>query len=82
MNPVLPAAGFGVLFNCPPRLLGLCFGFGAFALTVRTAGQEINDLGLPAASFLAAFSLAVLNRILEQPIRRAVQFSRWSAAFR
>ena len=63
----IAAAGFGVLFNCPPRLLGLCFGFGAFALTVRTAGQEINDLGLPAASFVAAFSLAVLNRILEQP---------------
>jgi uncharacterized membrane protein YjjB (DUF3815 family) len=34
---------------------------------VRTGGQEIGGLGLPAASFIAAFVLALLNRILEQP---------------
>ena len=61
------AAGFAVLFNCPPRLLWIAFGAGAFALAVRTEGQEIGGLGLPAASFIAAFVLALLNRILEPP---------------
>ena len=63
----IAAAGFGVLFNCPPRLLWLCFASGALALAVRTGGQEIGGLGLPAASFIAAFLLAVLNRMFEQP---------------
>lgn len=61
------AAGFGVLFNCPPRFLWLSFGFGALALAVRTAGQEIGGLGLSVASFVAALVLAVLNRIWEKP---------------
>jgi uncharacterized membrane protein YjjB (DUF3815 family) len=63
----IAAAGFGVLFNCPPRFLWLGFASGALALAVRTGGQEIGGLGLPAASFIAAFFLAALNRILEQP---------------
>ena len=61
------AAGFAVLFNCPPRLLWIAFGAGALALAVRTGGQEIGGLSLPAASFIAAFVLALLNRILEPP---------------
>jgi uncharacterized membrane protein YjjB (DUF3815 family) len=61
------AAGFGVLFNCPPRLLWLCFGSGALALAARTAGQDIGGWGLPTASLIAAFLLAVLNRLLEPP---------------
>jgi uncharacterized membrane protein YjjB (DUF3815 family) len=61
------AAGFGVLFNCPPRLLWLCFASGALALAVRTGGQDIGGLGLPEASFIAAFLIAVLNRMLEPP---------------
>ena len=63
----IAAAGFGVLFNCPPRLIWLCFASGALALAVRTGGQDIGGLGLPAASFIAAFVLAALNRMLEQP---------------
>lgn len=55
------AAGFGVLFNCPPRMLGLCFGSGALALFVRTAAQGA-DWSLPAASFLAALSLGIADR--------------------
>lgn len=55
------AAGFGVLFNCPPRMLGLCFGSGALALFVRTAAQA-GDWSLPAASFLAALSLGIADR--------------------
>lgn len=61
------AAGFGVLFNCPPRLLGLCFAYGALALAVRTAGYELAGLSLPTASFAAAFFLSLGNRILEEP---------------
>ena len=61
------AAGFAVLFNCPPRLLWIAFGAGALALAVRTGGQETGGLSLPAASFIAAFVLALLNRILEPP---------------
>ena len=63
----IAAAGFGVLFNCPPRLLRLCFASGALALAVRTAGQDAGGLSLPAASFVAALLLAVLNRMLEPP---------------
>jgi uncharacterized membrane protein YjjB (DUF3815 family) len=63
----IAAAGFGVLFNCPPRFLWLCFASGALALAVRTGGQEIGGFDLPAASFIAAFLLAVLNRMLEEP---------------
>ena len=62
----IAAAGFGVLFNCPPRLLWLCFASGALALAVRTVGQDYG-FGLPAASFIAAFLLAVLSRIFEEP---------------
>lgn len=62
----IAAAGFGVLFNCPPRLLWLGFASGALALAVRTTGQDLG-LGLPAASFVAALLVALFNRILEQP---------------
>ena len=61
------AVGFAVLFNCPPRLLWIGFGAGALALAVRTGGQEIGGLRLSAASFIAAFVLALLNRIWESP---------------
>jgi uncharacterized membrane protein YjjB (DUF3815 family) len=57
----LAAAGFGVLFNTPPRILGLCFASGAFALAVRTICQGY-DLTLPMASFIAALSLAIVDR--------------------
>jgi len=57
----LAAAGFGVLFNTPPRILGLCFASGAFALAVRTICQNI-DLGLPVSSFIAALALATVDR--------------------
>ncbi len=57
----LAAAGFGVLFNTPPRILGLCFASGAFALAVRTICQGY-DLGLPIASFIAALFLATVDR--------------------
>jgi uncharacterized membrane protein YjjB (DUF3815 family) len=63
----IAAVGFGVLFNCPPRLLRICFASGALALAARTGGQDAGGLSLPAASFLAALLLAVLNRILEPP---------------
>ena len=55
------AAGFGVLFNTPPRILGFCFASGAFALAIRTLCQSY-DLGLPLSSFIAALSLATVDR--------------------
>lgn len=57
----LAAVGFGVLFNTPPRLLGLCFASGAFALAVRTYCQS-HELGLPLSSFIAALALATVDR--------------------
>jgi uncharacterized membrane protein YjjP (DUF1212 family) len=57
----IAAAGFGILFNTPPRLLGLCFTSGALALATRTFCQS-HDLGLPLSSFLAALLLATLDR--------------------
>jgi uncharacterized membrane protein YjjB (DUF3815 family) len=57
----LAAAGFGILFNCPPRIIGLCFGSGALALAVRTVGID-HGLSLPVASFFAALFLAFADR--------------------
>ena len=55
------AAGFGILFNVPPRILGLCFASGAFALAVRTTVQGFG-VSLPVASFVAALALATMDR--------------------
>jgi uncharacterized membrane protein YjjB (DUF3815 family) len=57
----IAAMGFGVLFNTPPRILGLCFASGAFALAIRTTAQSF-DLGLPVSSFIAALALATVDR--------------------
>jgi len=69
----IAAAGFGILFNCPPRVLGLCFGAGALALAVRTAGTDAG-FSLPVASFLAALVLAAVERGWphERPMRTTV----------
>jgi uncharacterized membrane protein YjjB (DUF3815 family) len=32
----IASAGFGVLFNCPPRIIVYCIGSGAMALAIRT----------------------------------------------
>jgi len=55
------AAGFGVLFNCPPRMISLCFGAGALTLAVRTVGQSYG-MALPEASFIAALVIALVDR--------------------
>ena len=60
----IAAAGFAVLFNCHPRMLPLCFGAGALALAVRTAGQELGA-SLAVASFIAALSIAILDKMWE-----------------
>jgi uncharacterized membrane protein YjjB (DUF3815 family) len=57
----IAAAGFGILFNCPPRIIMLCFGSGALALAVRTVGLDLGA-SLPVASFFAAFFLAIADR--------------------
>ena len=59
------AAGFGILFNCPPQMILQCFGSGAVALAVRTAGQAAG-LHLPEASFFAALVVATAERVLQQ----------------
>ena len=61
----IAAAGFGILFNCPPRMILQCFGSGAVALAVRTAGQAAN-LNLAEASFFAALAVATAERVLQQ----------------
>lgn len=59
------AAGFGVLFNCPPTMLLECFGSGALALAVRTSAQS-SGLILPEATFFAALTVALVERILQR----------------
>ena len=61
----IAAAGFGILFNCPPQMILQCFGSGAVALAVRTAGQA-GDLNLAEASFFAALIVATAERVLQQ----------------
>lgn len=58
----IAAAGFGILFNCPRRMIALCFAAGALALLVRSTGTEIGNLSLPEASFLAALVVAIVDR--------------------
>jgi uncharacterized membrane protein YjjB (DUF3815 family) len=60
----LAAAGFGILFNCPPRMILQFVGAGALALAVRTAGQAA-ELNLPEASFFAALVVAAAERVLQ-----------------
>ena len=61
----IAAAGFGILFNCPPRMILQCFCSGAVALAVRTAGQAGN-LNLAESSFFAALVVATAERVLQE----------------
>jgi uncharacterized membrane protein YjjB (DUF3815 family) len=58
----LAAAGFGLLFNCPRRMIGLCFFSGALAVSVKTLGIDLGHFSLPEASFLAALTVAIVDR--------------------
>jgi uncharacterized membrane protein YjjB (DUF3815 family) len=60
----IAAAGFGILFNCPPAMLMECFMSGAVALAVRTGAQGAG-LTLPEAAFFAALLVAVIERVLQ-----------------
>ncbi len=59
------AAGFGILFNCPPQTIWQCFGLGVVALTIRTIGQS-SSLNLAESSFLAALAVATIERTTHQ----------------
>ena len=61
----IAAAGFGILFNCPPRMIWQCFSSGAVALAIRTACQGAN-LDLAEASFAAALVVATVERVLQE----------------
>jgi len=60
----IASAGFGILFNCPPRIILHCAGSGAMALAIRTACQSAN-LNLPESAFFAALSVAAAERLLQ-----------------
>lgn len=61
----IAAGGFGILFNCPPRMIWQCFASGAMALAVRTACQAAN-MNLAEASFAAALLVATVERVLQE----------------
>ena len=60
----IASAGFGILFNCPPRIILHCIGSGAMALAIRTGCQSAN-LNLPEAAFLAALAVATAARVFQ-----------------
>jgi uncharacterized membrane protein YjjB (DUF3815 family) len=60
----IASAGFGVLFNCPPRVILHCIGSGAMALAIRTGCQSAN-LNLPESAFFAALAVATAERVLQ-----------------
>jgi uncharacterized membrane protein YjjB (DUF3815 family) len=62
----IAAVGFGILFNCPPKMLLHCFAAGAIALLVRTLAMNAG-WSLATASFLAALVLAIFDRAWQQP---------------
>jgi len=61
----IAAAGFGILFNCPPRIIFYCISSGAVALAIRTACQSAN-LNLPESAFFAALAVATAERLLQR----------------
>jgi len=63
----IAAVGFGILFNCPRGMLGICFGAGAMALTVRTISTDYYDFSLATGTFFAALLLAIVDRLWQQP---------------
>ena len=65
----IAAAGFGILFNCSPRIIVYCVGSGAVALAIRTACQAAGA-NLPEAAFFAALAVATMERVL-QPLQHA-----------
>ena len=60
----IASGGFGILFNCSPRIILQCMGSGAMALAIRTACQS-GDLNLPESAFFAALSVAAAERVLQ-----------------
>ena len=60
----IASAGFGILFNCPPRIIIHCIGSGAMALAIRTGCQSAN-LNLPESAFFAALAVATAERVLQ-----------------
>lgn len=60
----IASAGFGILFNCPPRIILHCLASGAMALAIRTGCQSAN-LNLPESSFFAALAVATAERVLQ-----------------
>jgi uncharacterized membrane protein YjjB (DUF3815 family) len=60
----IASAGFGVLFNCPPRIILHCMGSGAMALAIRT-GCQFANLNLPESAFFAALAVATAERTLQ-----------------
>ena len=61
----IAAAGFGILFNCPPRIIVYCLGSGAVTLAIRTACQAAG-VNLPEAAFFAALAVAAIERVLQR----------------
>ena len=60
----IASGGFGILFNCPPRIIMHCIGSGAMALAIRTGCQSAN-LNLPESAFFAALAVATAERLLQ-----------------
>jgi len=54
----VPAAGFGLLFNVPPRILGYCALGGALGHGIRFVLTQSVHLPLDRASFLSATLLS------------------------
>ena len=61
----IAAAGFGILFNCPPRIIAYCAGSGAVTLAIRTTCQAAG-VNLPEAAFFAALAVAIIERVLQR----------------
>jgi uncharacterized membrane protein YjjB (DUF3815 family) len=65
----VPAVGFGMVFNVPRRILGLCAAGGALGRGLRFALHDGCGLPLEWSTLLAAAAVSLLGVVAAQRIR-------------
>ena len=65
----VPAVGFGMLFNVPARILGLCAAGGALGRGLRFLLHEGAGLPIEVSTLLAAATVSLLGVAVAQRLR-------------
>ena len=65
----VPAVGFGMLFNVPARVLGLCAAGGALGRGLRYLLHDGAGLPVEVSTLLAAATVSLLGVVVAQRLR-------------